>query len=108
MAKTRKIIQSPREKTREDHRKFISKVQSHLHGAESAFTLLMKGDKLETVIYDPKDLTSEMFFSLAQQPEFYAMFKLAIHLTDNPVGEELYDETVKQYNLLEDERDKDK
>jgi len=56
----------------------------------------LKEGKVELLAYE-EDAVNEIIFSLATHTEFYAMMRLAIHLTENEPGDKLYDETVKKY-----------
>ena len=90
---------SDREKTRQQHRSFVSKVQSELHGSTTAVALFLKPDKVARVLMDEQDNLNELFYSLAVDPEFYALFKLTTLLTPNKEGDKIDEEYVSKYNL---------
>ncbi len=99
---------SQRDKIRQNHRNFISKVQSELHGSTTAVALFLKPDKVARVLMDEQDNLNELFYSLAVDPEFYALFKLTVLLTPNEEGDKIYKEYVDKYKLENDGRNKDK
>ena len=76
---------------------------SQLHGSESAIALFLKKERVTRVLLDKEDKVNEIFYSLAQDPEFYTLFKLSVLLTKNEKGDKLYEETVEKYKLKENE-----
>lgn len=80
-----------------DYDKFRSKVASRLVKSEAALALFLKKNSVESVIYDPNDSINQIFFSLVTNPDLYALFKIAVEITDNKKGDELYNKNMKNY-----------
>ncbi len=90
---------SDRESTNKQYKRFRDKVTSKLVGCEAGVAFFLKKDMIDQVVYDPSDKSNEIFYSLATNPEIYAIFKLAVLLTENVKGDEIFEETVKKYKL---------
>jgi hypothetical protein len=48
---------------------------------------------------DPDGKLNEIFYSLAGDPEFYALFKLIGLLVENEKGDKLFEEYKSKYDL---------
>jgi len=91
-----------REERRNRERKFASQCTSNVVTSECAVAFFLKEERVDSALYDPEDKVNEIFYSLATKPELYAIFKLAVLLTENEEGDKLYNESVEKYNLLND------
>ena len=82
-----------REEKRKLHSRFLQKGKSLLVKSEAALLLVLKESTVEMDSIETGSAVGEIFMTLASEPTFYALMKIAITSLDNPEGEAQYQKT---------------